>query len=126
MKAENIFFAESYTVCINLIKQNFEQLKLKKEVFPSPPPPKKKKKKKKKERKKKKREEKCGSGKCSICALSCLAEHNFLQLKYLPDSMPSNKNKHYKHHYEVKGTFTVTDEFFVLSLKATNNKKHSS
>ena len=114
MKAENIFFAESYTVCINLIKQNFEQLKLKKEV------------KKKKERKKKKREEKCGSGKCSICALSCLAEHNFLQLKYLPDSMPSNKNKHYKHHYEVKGTFTVTDEFFVLSLKATNNKKHSS
>ena len=122
MKAENIFFAESYTVCINLIKQNFEQLKLKKEVFPT----KKKKKKKKKERKKKKREEKCGSGKCSICALSCLAEHNFLQLKYLPDSMPSNKNKHYKHHYEVKGTFTVTDEFFVLSLKATNNKKHSS
>lgn len=53
MKAENIFFAESYTVCINLIKQNFEQLKLKKEVFPSPPS-KKKKKKKKKERKKKK------------------------------------------------------------------------
>ena len=79
MKAENIFFAESYTVCINLIKQNFEQLKLKKEVFSSPhlfP------KKKKKERKKK--EEKCGSGKCSICALPCLAEHNFLQLKYLP------------------------------------------
>ena len=54
MKAENIFFAESYTVCINLIKQNFEQLKLKKEVLGGPPPPKKKtKKKKRKERKKK-------------------------------------------------------------------------
>ena len=54
MKAENIFFAESYTVCINLIKQNFEQLKLKKEVLPPPPPPKKKKKKKKMKKKKKK------------------------------------------------------------------------
>ena len=54
MKAENIFFAESYTVCINLIKQNFEQLKLKKEVFPSPPPPKKKRKRKKRKERKKK------------------------------------------------------------------------
>ena len=54
MKAENIFFAESYTVCINLIKQNFEQLKLKKEVFPSPPPPKKKRKRKKRKQRKKK------------------------------------------------------------------------
>lgn len=52
MKAENIFFAESYTVCINLIKQNFEQLKLKKEVFSSPHLfPKKKGKKEKKKKK---------------------------------------------------------------------------
>ena len=54
MKAENIFFAESYTVCINLIKQNFEQLKLKKEVFPSSPPSKKKRKRKKRKERKKK------------------------------------------------------------------------
>ena len=54
MKAENIFFAESYTVCINLIKQNFEQLKLKKEVFPSPPLQKKKRKRKKRKERKKK------------------------------------------------------------------------
>ena len=58
MKAENIFFAESYTVCINLIKQNFEQLKLKKEVFPSPPPSKKKKRKRKKRKERKKKEKK--------------------------------------------------------------------
>ena len=55
MKAENIFFAESYTVCINLIKQNFEQLKIKKEVFPSPPLQKKKEKEKKGKKEKKKR-----------------------------------------------------------------------
>ena len=65
MKAENIFFAESYTVCINLIKQNFEQLKLKKEVFSSPhlfP----KKKKGKKEKKKKKNVE-VGNVQFALC-----------------------------------------------------------
>ena len=70
MKAENIFFAESYTVCINLIKQNFEQLKLKKEVFPSPPPspPKKKRKRKKrKERKKKKKNVEVGNVQFVLC-----------------------------------------------------------